>query len=58
MFLQHRNIYEFDSDQGDKIEIWQGASATWEDILGNGQWYDIEYERGSIHLRGFLFSIL
>ena len=58
VFLQHRNIYEFDSDQGDKIEIWQGASATWEDILGNGQWYDIEYEYGRLFLRGFIFSIL
>ena len=58
MFLRHRRIYELNSALGDKIEIWQGASATWEDILGNSQWYDIEYERGSIYLRGFLFSIL
>ena len=58
MFLRHRRIYELNSDLGDKIEIWQGASATWENILGNSQWYDIEYERGSIYLRGFLFSIL
>ena len=58
LFLQHRNIYEFSGAAGDKIEIWQGASAAWEDILGNGQWYDIEYEYGRLFLRGFIFSIL
>ena len=46
LFLQHRNIYELDSSSGDKIEIWQGASSSWENILGNNQWYDIEYEYG------------
>ena len=58
IFLRHRRILDFNSSQGDKIEIWQGASATWENIVTNGQWYDAEYERGTIHLRGFLFSIL
>ena len=58
IFLRHRRIYDFDADLGDKIEIWQGASATWENIVGNGEWFDVEYERGSVHLRGFLFSIL
>ena len=58
IFLRHRRIYELDTNQGDKVEIWEGASATWRDILPDEQWYDIEYERGSIHLRGFLFSIL
>ena len=58
LFLQHRNIYEFDGDEGDKIEIWSGAAANWEDILGNNTWYDANYERGTVHLRGFIFSIL
>ena len=58
IFLQHRNIYDLDTSQGDKIEIWQGASATWENIVSNEQWYDANYERGTIHLRGFIFSIL
>ena len=58
IFLQHRNIYTFDLAEGDKIEIWQGASAVWENILGNSQWYDIEYEYGRLFLRGFIFSIL
>ena len=38
LFLQHRNIYEFSGAEGDKIEIWQGASAAWENILSNSQW--------------------
>ncbi len=58
IFLAHRNIYEFDVDQGDKIEIWQGASSNWENILGNSTWYDVNYERGTVHLRGYIFSIL
>jgi hypothetical protein len=35
-----------------------GCFCTWENILGNGQWYDIEYEYGRLFLRGFIFSIL
>ena len=58
IFLRHRRIYDLDASDGDKVEIWEGASATWRDIVSDQQWYDIEYERGSIHLRGFLFSIL
>ena len=58
VFLKHRRIYDLDIDQGDKIEIWQGASAVWENILGNTTWYDMEYERGTLALRGFIFSIL
>tara|TARA_R110002050_G_scaffold238772_4_gene374936 strand:- start:52 stop:687 length:636 start_codon:yes stop_codon:yes gene_type:complete len=58
IFLKHRRIYDLDGSSGDKIEIWQGASATWENILGNENWYDMEYERGTLALRGFIFSIL
>jgi|TARA_R110000824_G_scaffold229860_1_gene417460 hypothetical protein len=58
IFLRHRRIYDLDDSAGDKVEIWQGASAIWENIVTNGQWFDMEYERGSLHLRGFLFSIL
>ena len=58
LWLQHRHIYDFDAAEGDKIEIWQGSSSEWEDILGSGQWYDIEYEYGRLFLRGFIFSIL
>ena len=58
LFLAHRNLYDFDAAEGDKIEIWQGASSIWENILGNTEWYDANYERGTVHLRGFIFSIL
>lgn len=58
VFLKHRRVLDLSSDDGDKIEIWQGASSTWEDILGNSTWYDMEYERGTLALRGFIFSIL
>ena len=58
IFLRHRRIYNLSADQGDKIEIWRGAQGSWEDILDGDPWYEIEYERGTIHLRGFLFSIL
>jgi len=58
VFLKHRRILDFSLAEGDKIEIWQGASAVWENILGSTSWYDIEYERGTLALRGFIFSIL
>ena len=47
-----------DVDQGDKIEIWEGAASNWTNILGNESWYDVNYERGTVHLRGYIFSIL
>ena len=58
LYLQHRHIYDFDAAEGDKIEVWEGASATYENILGNSQWYDMDYEYGRLYLRGFIFSIL
>ena len=58
LYLQHRHIYNFDASKGDKIEIWEGASATYRDILGDEQWYDMDYEYGRLYLRGFIFSIL
>ena len=58
LYLQHRNIYDFDAAEGDKIEIWEGADSTYENILGNEQWYDMDYEYGRLYLRGFIFSIL
>jgi len=58
LFLQHRNILPFDSSQGDKIEVWKGASAEWEDIVNSTQWYHAEYEYGKLFLRGYIFTIL
>ena len=58
LFLAHRNLYDLDAAEGDKIEIWEGAASSWTDILGNSEWYDANYERGTVHLRGYIFSIL
>lgn len=58
VFLMHRNIYDLDSGQGDKVEIWRGETDTWENIVDQTQWYNADYDRGTVYLRGFLFSIL
>lgn len=58
IFLKHRRIYEFDTDQGDKIEVWNGGGGSWDNVLGQSHWYDVEYERGKLFLRGYIFSIL
>jgi hypothetical protein len=58
IFLQHRNIQILNTALGDKIEIWKGESDSWENIVGQEQWYHCEYERGTVHLRGYLFTIL
>ncbi len=58
LFLAHRNLYDLDAAEGDKIEIWEGSSSNWTNILGNSEWYDANYERGTVHLRGYIFSIL
>ena len=56
IFLHHRNIYELDAAEGDKIEIWEGAASTWNNILGNSQWYDIEYEYGRLFMSCLLYT--
>ena len=58
LWLQHRNIYDFDAAEGDKIEVWEGASDTYDNILGESQWYNMDYQYGRLYLRGFIFSIL
>ena len=56
--LQHRNIKDLDASQGDKIEIWKGETNAWDNILGETEWYNVNYYHGKIYLRGFIFSIL
>lgn len=58
IFLQHRNVYPLDGAQGDKLEVWKGETDTWEDLVGQTQWYNGEYENGTIFIRGYLFTIL
>lgn len=63
--LKHRNIkYKsgadtcLDTAQGDKIEIWNGSNGTWSDYVCTPGSYDVEYIKGELYLRGFIFSIL
>ena len=58
VFLKHRHILPLDSSEGDKIEVWKSETDNWGDVLDNTQWYNIEYELGTLYLRGYLFTIL
>lgn len=63
--LKHRNIKTkagscttFDSAQGDKIEVWKGATSGWTDYTNTAGAYEVEYIKGEVYLRGFIFTIL
>ena len=58
VFLKHRHILPMDSSLGDKIEVWKSETDNWGNVLDNEQWYNMEYELGTLFLRGFLFTIL
>ena len=58
VFLKHRHILPLDSSLGDKIEVWKSETDVWGNVLDNTQWYNIEYELGTLYLRGYLFTIL
>ena len=58
IWLQHRNCQPLNSSQGDKIEVWQGASSAYDDILADTTWYEFDEVYGRLYLRGFLFSIM
>tara|TARA_B100000029_G_scaffold106459_1_gene97195 strand:- start:2846 stop:3469 length:624 start_codon:yes stop_codon:yes gene_type:complete len=58
LWLQHRNCKPLNSSSGDKIEIWQGASSAYDDILNDTEWYEFDEVYGRLYLRGFLFSIM
>ena len=58
IYLQHRNCREFDASAGDKIEIWEGASSTYRDILTDTEFYEFDETYGRLYLRGYLFSIM
>ena len=58
IFLKHRHIADMSVAAGDKIEIFKGESDSWENILGNTEWYNLEGEYGTLFLRGYLFTIL
>lgn len=63
--LKHRevrtdpcNSTAFCACAGDKLEIWNGASNSFTDIVATTQNYEVLAERGEIYMRGFLYSIL
>jgi len=63
--LKHRNIKvcatsctKLDFCAGDKVEIWNGSNGAWTDYVQTPGAYDVEYIKGEIYLRGFIFTIL
>ena len=63
--LKHRNIRKTGAGDtklcvaaGDKLEIWNGAGGTWACFAGCNGAYDIEFIKGDVYLRGFIFTIL
>lgn len=58
LWLQHRQIKPLNSSSGDKIEVWKGEDNDYDDIIGEGQWYEFDETYGRLYLRGFLFSIM
>lgn len=54
----HADGLHLDSAEGDKLEIWSGATGAFSDETDNFGTYNIIAERGEIYMRGFLFSIL
>jgi hypothetical protein len=43
---------------GDKVELWQGSNGVWSDVTNNNSFYDVEDIKGTIYLRGLIFTIL
>lgn len=51
-YLKHRDVRTFDTNEGDKLEVWNGS--IWEDYIANftegrGNDFWVEYDRGIIH---------
>jgi len=63
VFLQHRNLKvnpcdQLCANQGDAIEIWQGTTGDYREIVADNSLYEVEPIYGRLFIRGFLFSIL
>jgi len=63
--LKHREIAVCCTDglhlcfgAGDRLEMWNGGSNTFNDITENTGQYEVIAERGEIYFRGYIFSIL
>ncbi len=54
IYLKHRKVLTFDSDSGDRLEIWNGAN--WDDWVsdkseGRGNDFWIDYEMGKLFIK-------
>jgi len=65
LFLKHREI-KVDCASGlhlcvcagDKFELWAGSNSNWTDVTACTAFYDIENIKGTVYLRGLIFTIL
>lgn len=64
IFLKHREI-KLESDglhlcacACDKLELWAGGNAIWTNVTTCKSFYDIEDIKGTMYLRGLIFTIL
>jgi hypothetical protein len=60
VFLQHRKIKEFDSAEGDKLEVWNGS--TWEDYVaerveGRNNDFWVDYQLGILFIKSYSLFI-
>jgi hypothetical protein len=63
--LKHRNIKTaagnctaFDYCAGDRLEVWKGSTSEWGCYTQTPGSYEVEYIKGEVYLRGFIFTIL
>ena len=63
--MEHRQIHELDTNLGDKVEVFDGASvgqtggkAQYTDITSNGDWYAVQEELGKFNMRGFIYTVM
>ena len=57
IYLKHRFVRQFDTTQGDSVEIWNGNIWSPQTIDANTFIY-MDEQRGIMYIRGYLYSIL
>jgi hypothetical protein len=63
--LEHRKIQPIDTNLGDKVEAYRGATSggnngvpDYDDISSNGAWYNINSTLGKLNMRGFIYTVM
>lgn len=56
--LRHRNIKTWDESKGDMFEIWTGTGWQAQSVATNSSLLNIEESQGSMHIRGYIYTIL